>query len=117
MDANDAEWHHFFVAEISSNVKGFGRIIDRGDYIELASLGVDYYSRKKGIGKRLLEFLIQEAKRLYPGKKIYGVTHRPGFLIPFGFKDVKEAPPALEYKKYNKCILEPSKIKIMRLQD
>ena len=116
LGATDARWHHFFVAKINKKVQGFARIIDRGSYVELASLGANYYYRKQGIGKALLEFLIKEAKRIYPGKMIYGVTHRPGFLIPFGFKEVKEAPAELKHKKYNKCILGPSKIKIMRLE-
>jgi N-acetylglutamate synthase-like GNAT family acetyltransferase len=115
LDKNDAQWHHFFVAKINNQVKGFGRIIDRGSYVEVASLGVDYYRRKQGIGKKLLEFLIQKSKKLYPDKKIYGVTHRPGFLMLFGFKEVKDAPAALEHKKKNECILEPAKIKIMML--
>jgi N-acetylglutamate synthase-like GNAT family acetyltransferase len=117
LDNHDAQWHHFFSAKTDDKIVGFARIIDRIDYVELASLGVDYYYRSRGIGKKLLEFLISEAKRVYPGKPIYGVTHRPGFLSLFGFKEVEEAPPELKYKKYNECILEPSKIKIMRLED
>jgi N-acetylglutamate synthase-like GNAT family acetyltransferase len=115
LDANDAQWHHFFVAKTGDKIIGFGRIIYRGDYVELASLGVDYYYRKQGVGKKILAFLIKEAKRAYPGKCIYGVTHRPGFLRPFGFKEVKEAPVELENKRRNECILDASKIKIMRI--
>jgi N-acetylglutamate synthase-like GNAT family acetyltransferase len=115
LDETDAQWHHFFVAKINGETKGFARIVDRGDYVELASLGVDYYSRGQGIGKKLLEFIIKEAKISYPGKDIYGVTHRPGFLRPFGFKEIEKAPQALIYKKYHQCILDSSKIKIMRL--
>ena len=115
LDANDAQWHHFFTAKIDDKTIGFGRVVDRGSYIELASLGVDYYYRGKGAGGKLLGFLIKEAERAYPDKEIYGVTHRPGFLAPFGFKEVKKAPPALRHKKYNECVLDSSKIKIMRL--
>jgi N-acetylglutamate synthase-like GNAT family acetyltransferase len=117
LDGVNAKANQFFAAEIDGKIKGFGRIIDRKYYIEVASLGVDYYHRGKGIGKRLLGFLIKEAKRAYPDKDIYGVTHRPGFLAPFGFKEVEEAPPALKHKKYNECILGPPKIKIMRLEE
>jgi N-acetylglutamate synthase-like GNAT family acetyltransferase len=115
LDANHAEWKHFLTAKINGKVVGFARIIDRADYVELASLGVDYYYRKQGIGKKLLAFLIEKARRTYPDKEIYGVTHRPAFLMPFGFKEVKKAPAALEHKKNNECILEPAKIKIMKL--
>ena len=115
LDATDAKWHQFFVAKLDGKTVAFTRIIERGNTIELASMGVDYYERKKGIGKRLLKFLIEKARKLYPGKPIFGVTHRPGFLKPFGFKEVKEAPEVLKYKKYHQCTLDPSNIKIMRL--
>jgi N-acetylglutamate synthase-like GNAT family acetyltransferase len=115
LDKIDAKWEQFFVAKLGEKTVGFGRIIDRGDVSELASLGVDYYYRKQGIGKALLKFLIEEVKRAYPGNPVYGVTHRPGFLTPFGFKEVNEAPDVLKHKKNHECILSPSKIKIMKL--
>lgn len=115
LDAEGASWKQFFVAKNNGKTMAFGRIIDHGGYFEIASLGVDYYHRKKGIGTKMLSFLIEEAKRLNPKKAIYGVTHRPGFLLKLGFKEIKKAPEALEYKKYHKCILPPSKIKIMRV--
>jgi N-acetylglutamate synthase-like GNAT family acetyltransferase len=118
LDSNGAEWYHFFTAKTDNKTIGFARIIDRVDYAELASLGIDYYYRGKGVGKKLLEFLIEQAKRAYPGKPIYGVTHRPGFLRPFGFKETQEhIPRALLDKKQHQCILGPSKIKIMKLVD
>ena len=115
LDATDAKWHQFFVAKLDGKTVAFTRIIERGDAIEVASLGVDYYQRKKSIGKNLLKFIIKKAKELYPDKPIFGVTHRPGFLGPFGFKEVEEAPGVLKYKKHHQCVLDPSKIKIMRL--
>lgn len=115
LDDTDAKWHQFFVAKLNNKTVGFTRIIERENVIELASLGVDYYHRKKGIGKRLLKFIIKNAKSAYPGKAIFGVTHRPGFLRPFGFKEVEEVPESLTYKKNNQKILNPSKMKIMRL--
>ena len=115
LDGTDAKWYQFFVAKLNNKTVAFTRIIDRGEAVELASMGVDYYQRKKGIGKKLLKFLIEKAKEIYPDRPIFGVTHRPGFLKPFGFKEVKEAPEVLIYKKYHQCILAPSKIKIMRL--
>ena len=110
-----ANWKQFFITKNNGKIVAFGRIIEYDEYFEIASLGVDYYHRKKGIGIKLLSFLIEEAKRLNPKKAIYGVTHRPGFLKKAGFKEIEKGPKALEYKKYNKCILPPSKIKIMRV--
>ena len=105
----------FFVAKIDNKIIGFGRLIDRRNYVEIASLGVDFYYQGQGIGKKLLRFLIEQTKNLYPDKGIYGVTHRPGFLKPFGFEEIKNAPQDLYNKKYHQCILNSSKIKIMRL--
>ncbi len=113
LDADNADWPDFFVAKLEAETVAFARIKDHRDYFELASLGVDYYQRHKGIGKAMLFFIRDQAQKLDPGKPIYGVTHRPGFLEKGGFKEAKLAPEALEYKKNNKC-LDPAKIQIMR---
>ena len=115
LDDDGANWKQFFAAKNNGKIVAFSRIIEHDKYFEIASLGVDYCHRKKGIGVKLLLFLIEEAKRLNPKKAIYGVTHRPEFLKKAGFKEIEKGPEALEYKKYNKCILPPSKIKIMRI--
>ena len=115
LDATAVRWQDFFVARLGRKIVAFGRIIDHGEYFELASLGVDYYHRKKGIGIKMLHFLKEKAKKLDPEKPMYGVTHRPGFLQKVGFEEIEKGPEALEYKKYKKCILPPSKRKIMKL--
>lgn len=114
LDATNASWQQFFVAKNDSRAVAFGRLIDHGEYFEPASLGVDYYHRRKGIGLRLLIFLIEDARRLDPQKPIYGVTHRPGFLKKLGFEEVHVYPEYLEYKKNHICKLDGSKIKIMK---
>jgi len=115
LDSTDADWDQFFVVKSKGKTVAFGRVIDHGDYFELASLGVDYYHRGKGIGKSITSFLIEEARRKDPARPIYLVTHRPGFFKKLGFDEVIKAPSALEYKRDNKCRLHPSRIKIMRL--
>ncbi len=115
LDSTNASWEQFLVTKNSGKTVAFGRIIDHGDFFEVASLGTDYYHRGKGIGTKMLLFLTEEAKRLDCQKPLYLVTHRPIFCQRAGFEEVTKAPEALEYKKYNKCILPPSKIKIMKL--
>ena len=115
LDSADAVWNQFFVAKYNGKTVAFSRIIDHGDFFEIASLGVDYYHRGKGIGTKMLLFLIEETKRLDCQKRIYIVTHRPVFFQKSGFEEVAETPEVLKYKKYNKCTLPPSKIKIMKL--
>lgn len=114
LDATNISWPQFFVAKIDDKTVAFARIIDHGEYFEPASLGVDYYYRRKGIGTKMVKFLIEEAKRLDPKKPIYGVTHRPEFLKRIGFEEVHNCPEYLEYKKNNICKLDESKIKIMK---
>ena len=116
LDGEGADWKDFFVVKSGGKTVAFGRIIDRSDYFEIGSLGVDYYHREKGFGIKLLVFLIEEAKRLDPSKEIYGVTHRPGFVEKAGFKEITQGiPEELEYKRQTKC-KKPSTIKIMKLQ-
>jgi N-acetylglutamate synthase-like GNAT family acetyltransferase len=117
LDAQDASWEKFFVAEGGGKVLGCGRIIDHTHYLEVASLGVNYYHRKKGIGTLILRFLIEEARKMSPDKGIYLVTHRPGFFRRVGFRPLTEnIPEDLEYKRQHKCRIGPDKIKIMKLE-
>ncbi len=114
LDATNIDWQQFFVLRNTGKTTAFGRVIDHGRYFELASLGVDYYQRRKGLGLRMLSFLIEQARQLDRDKPIYGVTHRLGFLEQAGFKKTRAYPEYLEYKKNYICKLDASKIKIMK---
>ena len=57
LDATDANWQQFFVAKNNDKTVAFGRIKDYGECFEIASLGVDYYHRGKGIGSKMILFL------------------------------------------------------------
>lgn len=115
LDSTDATWDKFFVAKYNNKTVAFGRIIDHTDYFEIASLGVDYYHRKKGIGIKLLSFLIEEARKIDHKKPIYSVSHIPAFAQKAGFREVSTGPEALEYKRHYKCRLPALKIKILKL--
>lgn len=114
LDYEDALWQRFFVGRHEDKTVAFGRVIDHGDYLEVASVGVDYYFRCKGIGHKMLLFLVEEAKKMDVGKDIYSVTHKPDFLAKAGFKEISQGPEVLEYKRHHKCKLGASKIKIMK---
>ena len=116
LDSRGGQWNNFFVSKYEDKTVAFGRVIDHGEYLEVASLGVDYYFRKKGIGADMLLSLVAEAKRIDPGKDVYGVTHLPGFLIKAGFEEVSEGPEKMEYKRHHQHKLDASKIKIMKLK-
>lgn len=112
LDTTDIEWQQFLVAKSKNKPVAFGRIIDHRDYFEIASLGVDYYHRKKGIGAKMLRFLIGEAKKRDNTRPIYIVTHIPEFFKKFGFEEIPVYPDYLGYKK-GKCRSDGSKISIM----
>ena len=116
LDSADANWKQFFVAKNSGKTVAFGRIKDHKDYFEIASLGVDYYHRGKGIGTKMLLFLTEEAKRQNLEKPIYAISHRPAFLKKAGFEEAANAPEALEYKKKRICKLDPANSRITRLK-
>ncbi|NQT32964.1 MAG: hypothetical protein HQ594_04755 [Candidatus Omnitrophica bacterium] len=113
LDGEDVRWQDFFAIKSGGRILAFGRVIDRKDYFEIGSLGVDYYHRAKGVGSKMLSFLTEEAGRLDPDKEIYGVTHRTGFIENAGFREVEDPPAELVDKKNNKC-LHPEKIHIMK---
>lgn len=115
LDSSNMDWRQFFVARMKENVVAFGRIIDYGEFFEIASLGVDWYHRKKGIGKKMVFFLVQETKTRDSRKPIYGVTHVDGFVAGCGFVEVKDNyPDYLDYKRKYICRLDESRIKIMK---
>ncbi len=115
LDSTNIHWRQFFVARIKDSVISFGRIIDHGDFFEIASLGVDYYHRKKGIGAKLLNFLVQEAKRRGFRKPIYGVTHVEQFVSTCGFIPIEDNYPAyLDFKRKHICQLDESRLRVMK---
>ena len=115
LDGSNIDWWQFFILRIADQTVAFGRIIDHGDFFEIASLGVDYCHRKNGLGKKMLSYLAQEAGRKDRRKPIYGVTHVPGFAAACGFVRVEDNyPDYLDYKCKHICHLGESKISIVK---
>jgi len=115
LDEQNIHWQEFFAARLKEKVVSFGRILDHGDSFEIASLGVDYYHRKKGIGKQMLSFLIRQAEKIDARKPIYGVTHLPDFVGSCGFVEVSsDCPEYLDHKRKYGCHLDQTRIKIMK---
>ncbi len=115
LDSTNIDWRHFFVARLKDKVVAFGRIIDHEEFFEIASLGVDYYHRKRGIGRKMLSYLVQEAKARDFQKPIYGVTHVERFVAGCGFIQVEDNYPSyLDYKRKHICKLDESRINIMK---
>ena len=92
----------FFVYAEGGRVYGCCALhIDWEDLSEIKSLAVAPTKLKKGIGKKLLEECIKEAKILKI-KKVFALTYVPGFFEQFGFKIVNKAD--LPHKIWSECI-------------
>ncbi|KPK39892.1 MAG: acetyltransferase [Omnitrophica WOR_2 bacterium SM23_29] len=72
------------------------------DLAEVKSLAVDSCRRRKGIGGKLLEVCLEEAKGLGI-KKVFVLTLVPRFFKKFGFKAVDKAK--LPQKIWNECVV------------
>jgi N-acetylglutamate synthase-like GNAT family acetyltransferase len=115
LDSTNIDWRQFFVAKLKNKTVSFGRVIDHGNFFEVASLGVDYYYRKKGIGTRMLLCLTQEARKMDQQKPIYSVTHLEQFFRDNGFVKIEhDYPKYLDFKRRHICRLDDSKISIMK---
>lgn len=75
--------------------------IDWEDLSEIKSLAVAKSKTKTGIGKKLLEECLKEAKGLKI-KKVFALTYVPRFFEKFGFKVVDKAE--LPHKIWSECI-------------
>ena len=81
----------FFVAESGSHLCG---VIARYRYsahlLEIRSLAVKTTSKKKGIGRMLVEHLMEFLLEESPSVKIFTLTYIPEFFKKFGFKVVSK---------------------------
>ena len=70
---------------------------------EIRSLIVDEAYRGQHIGKRMVEFTLEEAKALGVGEDVLVLTYLPAFFEKLGFKEIdKEVIP--EHKIWADCI-------------
>lgn len=71
------------------------------DLAEIKSLAVEKNRQNNGIGKKLVEGCIREAKEL-GAKSIFVLTYKPDYFKKFGFKRIKHAD--LPHKIWLECI-------------
>ena len=92
----------FFVYAEGKKILGACALhIDWEDLSEIKSLAVAPAIAGKGIGKKLLEECVKEARDLKI-KKIFALTYVPRFFEKFGFKIVNKAK--LPHKIWSECI-------------
>ncbi len=71
------------------------------DLAELKSLAVDESRKGKGIGRALVEAVLEEAKELKINK-VFVLTYVPEFFKKYGFKEI--AREELPHKVWSECI-------------
>lgn len=96
------EW--FIVAEIDHEVVGCGSLTRLGqDLVEIRSLGISDGHKGQGIGSKIVDFLIEEARQLEI-PKVMALTYEVSFFQKNGFDVVeKEIFPEKVWKDCVHC--------------
>jgi amino-acid N-acetyltransferase len=71
------------------------------DLAEIKSLAVDKENRYKGIGKKIINYLLDEA-RVLKVKKVFALTYETEFFIKLGFNKIDKSE--LPHKVWSDCI-------------
>ena len=74
------------------------------DLAEIRSLAVDKHNQKKGIGKKLVQQCLKDARSLEI-KKVFALTYCPEFFKKLGFIDIDKA--SLPQKIWGDCLRCP----------
>lgn len=100
LDIFDMDYQKFYIYEHEGLIAGFGRYKNMGDYYELATIGVLEPFRRKGIGKKIVNQLLNTI----PAKEIWLTTIIPEYFQKFGFKKINDnIPIQLRLKTRNIC--------------
>ncbi len=98
LDSNDTFFDQFIVVEDNEQIVGFGRLIMRENALELGTIGVIEAYRGKGVGKLIVEHLINDVKQ-----DLYITTLIPKFFEQFGFVALETSPPSSMIRKKEWC--------------
>lgn len=92
----------FVVAERGGRVLGCGALaLFTGSLAEIKSLVVAPEARGLGVGSMLVEYLLQEARRLHL-TRVFALTDHPPFFLRQGFELVEK--PTLPQKVWRECV-------------
>jgi len=99
----------FVIAIEDDRVIGTGSLhIIWDDLAEIRALAVDEDSQRKGVGRKLVEILIQEARELNC-PKVFTLTYQVQFFERLGFRLVnKEDMPHKVWKECINCVKFPN---------
>jgi amino-acid N-acetyltransferase len=92
----------FWVVDQGGKVIGCAAVhISWEDLVEIKSVAVRRESQRKGIGARLINACLKEARGL-GAKKVFVLTYKPEFFKSFGFRRIDHA--SLPHKIWAECI-------------
>ena len=92
----------FVVAEDNGKIVGVGALHLIWDSLaEVRALAVSPEVTRSGIGKRIVELLIEEAKAVGV-TTVFALTYQPGFFAKLGF--VEKPKETLSHKVWKECI-------------
>jgi predicted GNAT family N-acyltransferase len=90
LDADDARAVHALALERQRPV-GCGRMLECGDYVKIGRMAVSAERRGAGVGRRVLEFLLERARRRGFRRAVLDAQlHAEGFYLKQGFTPVGE---------------------------
>lgn len=99
LDDEDLDYRQFVVATDGDELIGFGRIRPHKEVYELGCVGVVEHRRNQGIGKIIVEHLIN----IFPTADVYITTDMPEYFVRFGFKNIVSGPKELVEKLQRVC--------------
>ncbi|MFZ5590203.1 MAG: N-acetyltransferase [Bacillota bacterium] len=92
----------FTVAEMTGKVIGAGGLhIIWEDLAEIRALAVHEQYSRQGIGRRLVEAFLAEARQLHI-PRVFALTYQVGFFLKCGFRQVQKRD--LPHKVWKECI-------------
>ena len=92
-DADDARAVHALAFDSATPEcpVGCGRMLAQGDYVKIGRMAVLAERRGTGVGRRVLEFLLEHARRLGFRRAVLDAqVHAEGFYLKQGFTPVGE---------------------------
>ncbi|MGH7988002.1 MAG: GNAT family N-acetyltransferase [Candidatus Binataceae bacterium] len=89
LDEDDARALHVLALDASDTAVGCGRMVAHGDEVKIGRMAVLRERRGQGIGRRILEFLMEAAKaRGYCGAMLHAQVAVEGFYRKSGYRSI-----------------------------
>jgi N-acetylglutamate synthase-like GNAT family acetyltransferase len=95
LDNRRARAEEYVVAEADGVLIGFGRLLDHPEAWEIACLYVEPGRRRRRIGTRIVQALLD---RTSAEKPIYAVAGAPEFFTALGFVPTEDMPASIRAK-------------------